>query len=163
MEWTPELSLAFKEAIAQLDKVNSTFLPKPSDRLILKPDTAKVKTCTGWVLYAIRNSTKDTKMLPVLFCTAKLPEYMKNWYPCELEAVGAVLAIDQAAHWINESLHQTIVMPDSMPVVRAANLMRQGKHSKNPRLQSLLACVNAGMSCSCTTQLSAATMWSQTH
>ena len=33
-------------------------------------------------------------------------------------------------------------MPDSMPVVKAANLMRQGRHSKNPRLQSLLACVN---------------------
>ena len=59
-----------------------------------------------------------------------------------IEAVGVVLAIDQAAHWINESTKTTIVMPDSMPVVRAANLMRKGRHSKNPRLQSLLACVN---------------------
>ena len=33
-------------------------------------------------------------------------------------------------------------MPDSMPVVKAANLMKSGKHSKNPRLQSLLSCVN---------------------
>ena len=67
---------------------------------------------------------------------------MKDWYPCELECVGAVLSIDQTSHWINESKHPTTVMPDSMPVVMAANLMKAGKHSKNPRLQSLLSCVN---------------------
>ena len=142
MTWTPELRLAFKDASAQLEKINKTFLPKPSDTLILKPDAAKVNTCTGWVLYAVRESSDGKKVLPVLYCTAKLPEYMSKWFPCELEAVGAVLAIDQAAHWINESLHPTMVMPDSMPVVPAANLMKQGKHSKNPRLQSLLACVS---------------------
>ena len=33
-------------------------------------------------------------------------------------------------------------MPDSMPVVKAANLMKAGRLAKNPRLQSLLSCVN---------------------
>ena len=132
----------FKAASAHLDKINETFLPRPTDQLILKPDSAQVKTCTGWVLYASRGSNENKQLLPVQFCTAKRPTYMSKWYPCEVEAVGAVLAIDQAAHWINESNKPTIVMPDSMPVVKAANLMRQGKHSKNPRLQSLMACVN---------------------
>ena len=142
INWSPELKLAFKAASAHLDKINETFLPRPTDQLILKPDSARVKTCTGWVLYASRGSDENKQLLPVQFCTAKLPTYMSKWYPCEVEAVGAVLAIDQAAHWINESNKPTIVMPDSKPVVKAANLMRQGKHSKNPRLQSLLACVN---------------------
>ena len=76
------------------------------------------------------------------YCSAKLADYMKDWYPWELEGVGAVLSIDQVAHWINESKHPTTVMPDSMPVVKAANLMKAGRHSKNPRLQSLLSCVS---------------------
>ena len=140
--WTDELLQAFRNAKAHLTEVNKTYLPRPSDQLILKPDAAKLNICTGWVLYALRNPGDDQQLLPVMYCSAKLPDYMGKWYPCELEAIGAVLAIDQAAHWINESKHTTLVMPDSMPVVKAANLMKKGRHSKNPRLQSLLACIN---------------------
>ena len=142
MVWTPELRAAFNNATAHLANINKTFLPHPEDRLILKPDTAKVKICTGWALYAMREEADGMKLLPVQYCSAKLPDYMANWYPCELECTGAVLSIDQVAHWINESKNPTTVMPDSMPVVKAANLMKAGRHSKNPRLQSLLACVN---------------------
>ena len=140
MDWTPELRAAFNAASAHLGNINRTYLPHPEDKLILKPDTAKVKLCTGWALYAVKKDSD--KLLPVQYCSAKLSDYMKEWYPCELEGTGAVLAIDQVSHWINESRHPTTVMPDSMPVVKAANLMKSGKHSKNPRLQSLLACVN---------------------
>ena len=53
-----------------------------------------------------------------------------------------MLAIDQVRHWINESTKPTLVLPDNKPVVEAADLMRRGKHSKSPRLLSLLASVN---------------------
>ena len=140
--WSPQLRAAFNDATANLENVNKTYLPRPEDKLFLKPDTAKVKLCTGWALYAAREEDNETRLLPVQYCSAKLSDYMKDWFPCELEAVGAVLSIEQVSHWINESKHMTTVMPDSMPVVRAANLMKMGKHSKNPRLQSLLTCVN---------------------
>ena len=94
--------------------------------------------CVGWVLYVIR----DGKTLPVMYCTAKLKDYMIKWYPCEKEAIGAVLAIDQCAHWIGESEHTTLVGPDCIAVVKAVDLMKKGRHSSNPRLQSLLASVN---------------------
>ena len=67
---------------------------------------------------------------------------MANWYPCEIEGVGVAMAIDQVRHWINESIHQTSVLPDSKPVVDCANILSQGKASKNPRLQSLMNCIN---------------------
>ena len=140
--WTPELRAAFNAAISHLSNVNRTYLPNPDDHLVLRPDTAEVPTCTGWALYASIKEGGQTKLLPVQYCSAKLPAYMSRWFPCELEGIGAVLAIDQSSHWINESKHPTTVMPDSMPVVKAANLMMTGRHSKNPRLQSLLACVN---------------------
>ena len=85
---------------------------------------------------------KDFNWLPVQYMSGKLAPYMANWSPCEQEAVGAVMAIDQGRHWINESRYPTWVLPDSKSVVDAANLMRMGKHSTNPRLQTLLASVN---------------------
>ena len=80
--------------------------------------------------------------MPVQYCSAKLPSYMSKWYPCEAEAAGVVVAIEQCRHWINESYLPTLIGPDSRPVVEAANLMKRGKHSSNPRLQSLLSSVN---------------------
>ena len=128
LEWTQELLTAFRNAKSHLSEINKTYIPNPQEQLILKPDAAKVKTSVGWVLYAIRRQEAGDTLLPVMYCSARLPQYMKNWYPCELEAVGVVLAIDQAAHWINEAYNSTVIMPDSMPVVRAANLMKRGKH-----------------------------------
>ena len=68
--------------------------------------------------------------------------YRSNPTPCELEGTGKVLAIDHVRHWINESNKSTIVLPDSLPVVDIANLMKMGRHSKNACLQSLLSSVN---------------------
>ena len=136
--WTPSLTAAFNAAMTHLKEINRTYLPKPKEQLILLPDAMSTSPCVGWVLYVTRNE----KLLPVSYCTAKLKEYMTRWYPCEKEAIGAVLAIEQCAHWINESELPTLVGPDSLAVVKAADLIRRGSHSSNPRLQSLLASVN---------------------
>ena len=136
--WTPALTSAFNEAMRHLGNINKTYLPQPSEQLILLPDAMSTTPCVGWVLYVKR----EGKMLPVVFCTAKLKDYMSRWYPCEKEAVGVVLSLDQCSHWIAESLLPTLVGPDSLAVVKASELMRKGKHSSNPRLQSLLASVN---------------------
>ena len=77
--WTPALTSAFNAAMRHLDKINATFLPKPSEQLILLPDAMSVSPCIGWVLYVQR----DGKTLPVSYCTAKLKDYMQKWYPCE--------------------------------------------------------------------------------
>ena len=67
---------------------------------------------------------------------------MVKWFPCEKEAMGAVISIEQCAHWISESNLTTLVGPDCLAVVKAVELIRKGKHSSNPRLQSLLASIN---------------------
>ena len=136
--WSPQLTSAFNSAMAHLQKINKTYLPAPSEQLLLLPDTMSVPPCTGWVLYTQRNG----KMLPVTFCSTKLKDYMLQWFPCEKEGVGTVLAIESCKHWISESELTTLVGPDSSAVVEAANLMKKGKHSSNPRLQSLLSSVN---------------------
>ena len=136
--WTPTLTNAFNNAMKHLDHINATYLPKPDEQLILLPDAMSTSPCVGWVLYVRR----DAKLFPVTYCTAKLKDYMVNWYPCEQEAVGVVLAMEQCAHWIRESKLPTLVGPDSLAVVKAVDLIRRGKHSSNPRLQSLLSSIN---------------------
>ena len=108
-DWTsPGILEAFNAATNQLEKINETFLPHPNEQLYLMPDTAKVNLCTGWVLYTKRTSEGGEKLLPVQFASAKLPKYMATWCPCELEGAGAVVAIDQVRHWINESASQPL-------------------------------------------------------
>ena len=142
-DWSrPGLVAAFNAAILHLERVGHTFLPRPSEQLALLPDTSKSNLCSGWVLYTQRTINGKIEWLPVQYASAKLPDYMSGWYPCELEGVGAVLAIEQVRHWINESSKPTIVLPDNKPVVDAATMMRTGRHSKNARLQTLLSCVN---------------------
>ena len=115
------LALSFNLVMSHLEKINKTYLPNPEEQLILSPDTMPVPPCSGWVLY----TSRDNKLLPVTFCSAKLKEYMLRWFPCEKEAVGIVLAINQCSHWINES-KKTLVGPDCLSVVKAADLMRKG-------------------------------------
>ena len=136
--WTSSLTSAFNQAMKHLQKINETYLPQPSEQLILLPDAMSTDPCIGWVLYVIRNEKK----LPVLYCSAKLKEYMTRWFPCEKEAMGVVIALEQCSHWIAESHLPTLVGPDCLSVVKAADLIRRGKHSSNPRLQSLLASIN---------------------
>ena len=128
-EWTPELVSQFNSAMKNLSRITATYLPKPDEQLILLPDMSTSNLCTGWVLYVKRKSDDGSHQLfPVQFAGAKLPKYMKSWYPCEQECVGVVLAIDQVRHWICESNTTTLVGPDSKPVVEAAQLMKAGKH-----------------------------------
>lgn len=140
--WTFELTQAFKKATAHLDQINVTVLPKPSEPLFLLPDASTANLCIGWALMVQREDAGEKKLYPFQYCSAKLQKHISNWFPCETEAVGAVVAIEQCKHWINESLVTTTVLPDSKPVVEAANLLKSGRHSKNVRLQMLLTCVN---------------------
>ena len=157
-DWSqPGIVAAFNAATSHLDQVQATTLPKPEEQLILLPDTSTDKLCAGWVLYT-RRATKGKQVPdnsstppgdgfswhPVQYMSGKLAPYMAKWSPCEQEAVGAVMAIDQSRHWINESRSPTWVLPDNKPVVDASNLMKLGRHSTNPRLQQLLASVNKG-------------------
>ena len=142
-DWTrPGLIAAFNAATSHLDQVSATYFPKPEEQLCLLPDTSTTNHCAGWVLYTRRPSATGFDWLPVQYMSGKLAPYMAKWTPCEQEAVGAVMAIDQSRHWINESKFPTWVLPDNKSVVDASNLMRMGKHSTNPRLQTLLASVN---------------------
>ena len=118
--WTPSLTAAFHCAMNHLSKVKKMYLPKPSEHLILLPDSMSTLPCVGWVLYVQR----EGKLLPVTHSIAKLKDYMTKWYPYEKEIVGVALSLKQCAHWIGESTLTTLVGPDSLVLVKAVNLIK---------------------------------------
>jgi len=140
--WSPQLVAAFNTAQDQLRKTQPRVLPKPEEQLLLQPDGAQSPPCIGWCLFVLRQINGANTPIPVQFASAKLNNYMMHWKPCEIEAVAAATAIDQCAHWIMESDKPTIVCPDSKAVVQATERMKKGQMSTNPRLQTILACIN---------------------
>jgi hypothetical protein len=141
-DWTPHLVAAFNLAQSHLTKATTRTLPKPHEQLLLQPDGAQNPPCIGWCLFVLREIDGKTLPVPVQFASAKLPPYISQWKPCEIEAVAAATAIDQCAHWIMEADKPTIVCPASKAVVQATERMRRGQMSTNPRLQTILSCIN---------------------
>ena len=90
-QWTPALIASFNEPMSHLKKINKTYLPIPDEQLILLSDAMLVEPCIGWVLYVLRKG----QTLPVMFCTAKLKDYMCKSFPCEKEAAGVVISLEQ--------------------------------------------------------------------
>ena len=141
-EWTPSLVAAFNAAQDHLKRTSTRVLPKPHEQLLLQPDGAQNPPCIGWCLFVLRNINNKLTPLPVQFASAKLNNYIAHWKPCEIEAVAAATAIDQCSHWIMEAEKPTFVCPDSKAVVQATERMKKGQMSTNPRLQTILACIN---------------------
>ena len=141
-EWTPDLIAAFNKAQSHLKQVNALTLPSPEEQLILMPDGARVPGGIGWALFVQRTIDSKQRLLPVQFFSAKIKPYMQKWLPCEIEGVASAMAINACSHWIRASHKPTYVTPDCKAVVQAVERMRQGKLSRNPRLQMILICIN---------------------
>ena len=141
-QWTPELIAAFNKAQSHLEQVNALTLPAPHEQLILMPDGARVPGGIGWALFVQREIDKKQRLLPVQFFSAKIKPYMQKWLPCEIEGVASAMAVNACSHWILASSKPTYVTPDCKAVVQAVERMRQGKLSRNPRLQMILICIN---------------------
>ena len=138
VEWDETLKMAFIKAKEAVDSIKTLYLPEPNDQLLLVVDAAKAKPGLGHILYAI----KDNKKLPVSFHSNKLSESHAKWHSCELEALAFATAITSEYHILKESRKPVIIAPDSKAVADAANLIKNGKHSSNPRIQALITNVN---------------------
>ena len=136
--WSRDLIQAFKLAKDEIDNLQTLYLPKSSDQLMIEVDAAKIKPGIGHVLYAF----KENKKLPVSFHSVKLSPHHAKWNSCELEALAFATAIQAEYETIKESDKPIIIAPDSKPVADAINLIKKGHFSTNPRLQTLLTNVN---------------------
>ena len=80
--WDDDLKQAFQTAKQAVDNLQTLYLPKPEDQLMIVVDAAKTTPGIGHAIYAI----KEGKKLPVAFHSSKLSPAHTKWLSCELEA-----------------------------------------------------------------------------
>ena len=71
---------------------------------------------------------------PVMFITWKLGESYQNWSPCELEGLGASVAVSKCSFYILRSSLPTLLFPDNKQVIQAYNKLKEGRYSTSQRL-----------------------------
>ena len=138
IEWTESLTTSFKSAQAALKCPKTITLPNPNDELFLVSDASNSPAAVGSTLYIKRNG----KFHIGGFFSAKVGKHQLLWLPCELEALGITLSINNFSHQIRESKHCTKFLTDSKPCVQAFELLSKGSFSLSPRVSSFLMNLN---------------------
>ena len=105
-------------------------LPHPDEQLFIVPDAASRPPALGFILFVHRNPISE----PVMFVTWKLGESYWSWSPCELEGLGASVAVGKCAFFILRSTKPTLVFPDNKQVIQAFNKLKKGRYSSSQRL-----------------------------
>ena len=134
--WNDELSNSFKESqkVAQTN-IHKLALPHPDEQLFIVPDSCSRPPATGFILFVSRiNSEQKPIAEPVMFVTWKLSDLHWQWSPCEIEGLGASIAVDKCAFYILRSSKPTLVFPDNKQVIQAFNKLKKGRYSTSQRL-----------------------------
>ncbi|CAC5380848.1 unnamed protein product [Mytilus coruscus] len=132
--WTEELNSAFSSAQNALSTCRSIALPLPTDQLWIVTDGA-LKTCGLRVtLYVIRNDN----LLLARFFSAKLRQTLRQWLPCEIEAISIAASIKHFSPYIIQSSSTACVLTDSKPYVQAFELCR-GEFSSSTLVSTFLS------------------------
>ena len=144
LQWTPELSEHFNVAKKALTKVDTIFVPKPTDKLDVYTDYSEDKKAIGGKL-VINRKEKDGSVRKLLggHFSCKLSVHQKNWLPCEGEALGVKLISKHFSQVIRESRNISTIHTDNLPTVHAWKRMKTGAFSASARVASFLTGLSA--------------------
>ena len=136
--WTPSLIDEFEKAKFAVRNLDTIYLPKIDDQLVITSDYSKLGiSATLW-------SIVDSKFMVVARMSTKLDKAQENLLPCEGEALAIYVAgkNPQFKTHILASRLRTIALLDSKPVVQAANLLKQGKFSSSRLINFVLTSIS---------------------
>ena len=134
--WTDELVNSFKESQKRAQtNIHKLALPSPDEQLFIVPDSCSRPPATGFILFVSRKDSDQKPIAePVMFVTWKLSDLHWLWSPCEIEGLGASIAVDKCAFYILRSTKPTLVIPDNKQVIQAFNKLKKGRYSTSQRL-----------------------------
>jgi hypothetical protein len=135
IDWSDELTHAFKQAQSALKDNKVIHLPRPDDVLWIVTDGSVKNRGIGATMYALRAD----KLLLAGFFNAKLRAHQVNWLPCEVEALCVGSAIKHFSPYIVQSHHRCQVLTDSRPCVLAYGKLQHGHFSASSRVTSFLS------------------------
>ena len=121
IDWNPDLIKEFEKAKAEIKILDTIYLPKPEEQLVLTSDYCK----TG--IHATLWANVEDKFIVVARMSTKLDKAQENLLPCDGEATAIFVAAKcpYISSHIKASKLKTIALLDSKPVVQAANLLKR--------------------------------------
>ena len=142
--WDTELSNSFTNVKLALNKIETVFVPKPSDKLDIFTDYSESARAIGGRMMITRTDEKGfvRKLLGGNF-SCKLNSHQKNWLPCEGESLGVRLVAKHFSPQIMENNHVTTIHTDNLPTVHAWKRMKMGAFSTSARITSFLTGISA--------------------
>ena len=141
--WNEDLTTAFNKAKLAVSRPEGIYVPRREDRLVTSSDFSNDKQSIGGLLTIIRTENGVEKRLLGGHYSAKIEGVRKNWFPCDGEAYGMQRVIQHFAHFIRDSVHDTVHLTDSMPVVMAHRRAITGRFSTSPKIATLLATLSS--------------------
>ena len=138
IEWTKDLVDAFNNSKEELKHLDKLYIPSPDDQLVSTFDfSEKGVSGTLWAKVGDQYFT-------ITNVSAKCPEAMKNWPPCDGEA-AAVYVSTKSPHMrthILASNKPVYALVDNKTVYEASKLLKKGKLSTSERVSKLLTAIS---------------------
>ena len=136
--WTDDLYQKFYSAQKALSTHKSITLPRADDQIWIVTDGSVTRQGIGATMYVSR----ENKPLLADFFSAKLRKHQVTWFPCEIEVLSIVVAIKHFGPYIIQSTHNTCLLTDSKPCLRADEILCRGEFSASLRVTSFLSTVS---------------------
>ena len=136
IEWNGDLEENFKVAKKAADNnIRNLALPHPDEQLFIVPDAAcrdseSKKPALGFILFVHREPQAE----PVMFVSWRMGDEYWLWSPCDLEGLGASIAVEKCSFFILRSNKPTLVFPDNKCVIQAFEKLKKGRYSTSQRL-----------------------------
>ena len=134
--WTPELLTPFKKIQEILKAPLSVVIPKRGDSTFLAVDACTSLPAGGSKLFIQRPGVNG--FLPSFNFGCRLPNTVKPWSPCEVEAFFLNKGLEKSEFYTKLTGNPGVVLTDCKPVYQAKQKLDKGQFSSNKRLQSLL-------------------------
>ena len=139
--WTSDLLTSFKRIQHILQQPLSVTVPRQGDTIYLATDACTSLPAGGTKMFLQRPGLDG--FLPSFNFGCRLPQTLKEWSPCEVEAYFLNKGIEKAEYYTKLSGNPGVALTDSKPVFQAKQKLDRGEFSSSKRLQNLLANISA--------------------
>ena len=141
ISWTEDLLTPFKKIQDILRQPIAVTIPRQGDTVYLAVDACTSLPAGGSKLFIKRPGKEG--FLPSFNFGCRLPQTLKSWSPCEVEAFFLSKGIEKSEFYTKLTGNPGIVLTDCKPVFEAKNKLDKGQFSSNKRLQCLLTNLSA--------------------
>ena len=139
--WTGDLLNSFKQIQNILKHPLSVTVPRRNDTVYMAVDACTSIPAGGTKLFLQRPGVQG--FLPSFNFGCRLPQSLKVWSPCEVEAYFLNKGIEKAEFYRRVTGNPGIALTDCKPVFQAKQKLDKGQFSSSRRLQDLLTNLSA--------------------